>query len=316
MAHQPKISVILPVYNGERYLCEALESVFAQTEPDFELIVGDDGSTDRTKEILKRFADDPRLKGFRFESNLGQYRHMKRILSKAQAPLIKFLSHDDALTPECLAEHVAFFETHPNALLAMCQATMVDENGATLGQWPTGGQPVVYDRIIGLQLFLYHGCVPGSFSTVCVRRAAFDQVGGFDESFQVAADYEMWVRLCTHGCLGDLQKPLVRERHHNERMSWSPGAGVVFVRENRRVRKMLLALLPEEVRSFAQRYVYMRQNVLDTHHFMTCLRHGRLREARQLMEVMGSDLLAGFPLWLLTVNNHLYRPKPVYVKGS
>jgi hypothetical protein len=50
--------------------------------------------------------------------------------------------------------------------------------------------------------------------------------------------------------------------------------------------------------------------------FMTCLRHGRLREARELMEIMGSDLLLGLPAWLLTVNNHLYRPKPVYAKGS
>ena len=76
---------------------------------------------------------------------------------------------------------------------------------------------------------------------------------------------------------------------------------------------MLLPLVPEEVRTHARRYVYLRQNVLDTHHFMTCLHHGRLKEAWELCGIMGADLLAGFPPWLLTVNNHLYRPKPLFV---
>jgi glycosyltransferase involved in cell wall biosynthesis len=286
--------------------------VFAQTEADFELIVGDDGSTDRTKEILKRFTD-PRMKVFRAEKNLGQFGNLNRLLPLARSALVKFLCHDDTLTSECLAEHVAFFATHRDALLSMCQATMVDESGAVLGQWPTGGQPVVYSRIIGLQLFLYHGCVPGNLSTVCVRRTAFEQAGGFDESYRVAGDYDMWVRLSLWGCLGDLQKPLVCERHHSQRLSWSSGAGVSVIRENRRIRRMLLPLVPEEVRTYARRYVYLRQNVLDTHHFMTCLHQGRLKEAWELCGIMGTDLLAGFPPWLLTVNNHLYRPKPLFV---
>jgi hypothetical protein len=190
---------------------------------------------------------------------------------------------------------------------------MVDERGVILGQWPTGGEPVVYERIIGLHLFLYHGCIPGNLSSVCARRIAFEQSGGFDESFRLAGDFDMWVRVCMRGCIGDLQKLLFWEREHGQRETHSHKAGVTFIRENRRVRRTLLSLVPEQVRSYAKRYVYLRQNVLDTHHFMTCLRHGRLREARELMEIMGSDLLLGLPAWLLTVNNHLYRPKPFYV---
>jgi glycosyltransferase involved in cell wall biosynthesis len=311
----PKISVILPVYNGERFLREALESVFAQTETSFELIVGDDGSTDRTPDILAEFAD-PRMRVLLFEANLGLFHNLNRILREARGPLIHFLCQDDVLTAECLAEDVRFFAAHPDATMSMCQATMVDEKGGVLGQWPTGGEPVVYERIIGLQLFLYHGCVPGNLSTVCVRRSAFDHVGGFDESFMVAGDYEMWVRLCSLGRLANLQKPLVKERHHSRRLSWSPGSGVRFVRENRRVRSILMPLLPRQMRPYAKRYVYLRQNVLDTHHFMTCLRHGRLREARELMEIMGADLFVGVPTWLLTVNNHFYRPKPLYVEKA
>jgi len=88
---QPKISVILPVYNGERFLREALESVFAQTETNFELIVGDDCSTDRTPDILAEFAD-PRMKVVRAGKNRGQFGNLNWLIPQARSALIKFLS--------------------------------------------------------------------------------------------------------------------------------------------------------------------------------------------------------------------------------
>jgi glycosyltransferase involved in cell wall biosynthesis len=96
MGDQPKISVILPVYNGENYLRDALESVFAQTETNFELIVGDDGSTDRTPDILAEFGD-PRMRVFRAEKNRGQFGNPNWLLPQARSALIKFVCHDDIL---------------------------------------------------------------------------------------------------------------------------------------------------------------------------------------------------------------------------
>jgi glycosyltransferase involved in cell wall biosynthesis len=306
----------LPVYNGERHLSAAIDSVLAQTEGHFELLIGNDGSTDGTRAILDRYEqyNDLRVRIVHAEKNRGQFGNLNWLLGQVRTPLVKFLCHDDILAPECVAEHLRFFENHPEAMMSMCQAEMFDDEGHILGRWPSGGQPVVYERATALQLFLYHGCAPGNLSAVCVKREAFELVGGFDETFEIAADYEMWVRICAHpkGSIGDLQKCVFRERHHGGRVSFAGGAGVSFVRENRRIRQILLPLLPASVRAHAKRYVYLRPNVLDTHHFFACLRHGRLQEALELIRIMGSDLMVGVPLWLLTVNNHLYRPQPVF----
>ncbi len=313
MPDAPKITVLLPVYNGEQHIAAAIESALAQTEPDFELLIGNDGSKDRTREVIARYSD-PRIRAVHAERNRGQFGNLNWLLRQVRTPLIKFLCHDDVLMPRCLAAHVEFFDQHPDAAMSMCQAEMFDDTGAILGRWPTGGDPLVYDRTTALQLFLYHGCAPGNLTAVCVRRDAILDAGGFDETFTIAADYEMWVRLCSRGGgLGDLQQCLIRERHHGGRVSFAAGAGVAFVRENRRIREMLFPLVPKAIRSHATRYVYLRPNVLDTHHFMSCVRHGRFREALDLGRIMGSDLLVGLPLWLLTVNNHVYRPKPVFV---
>lgn len=309
-----KISVLLPVYNGERYLREAVESVLAQTEPGFELLVGDDQSKDLSHKILAEFSDS-RMKVFLFDQNAGLFGNLNRLLRQARGALIHFLCQDDILVPSCLTHDIAFFEAHPDVVMSICQATVIDEQGSVLGQWKTGGDPILYDPIAAHQLLLYYGCVAGNLSTVCVRRACIDSEGGFDESFRLAGDYDMWVRLCSRGSLADVQKPLVRMREHGDRLSSSRGAGATFVRETRLIRRNLLPLLPERRRSYARRYVYLRQNVLDTHHFMTCLRFGNLREAWELFDIMGADLLAGLPLWLLTVNNHLYRPKPVFIRS-
>jgi glycosyltransferase involved in cell wall biosynthesis len=313
MTESPNITVLLPVYNGERHVSAAIDSVLAQSECNFELLIGNDGSTDGTRKILAKY-NDPRMRVLHAETNRGQFGNLNWLLGHIRTPLIKFLCHDDTMDPDCVAEHVKFFADHPDALMSMCQAEMFDEGGNVLGRWPSDGRPIVYSRTSALQLFLYHGCAPGNLSAVCVKRDAFALVGGFDETFEIAADYEMWVRICSHaeGSLGDLQKCLFRERHHSGRVSFAGGAGVSFVRENRRIRQMLLPLLPASVRSYAGWYVYLRPNVLDTHHFVACLRHGRFREARELGRIMGSDLLLGVPLWLLTANNHLYRPQPIY----
>lgn len=290
-----------------------MESVLSQSGPQFELIVGDDASNDGSQEILHTIKD-PRVRLFMYDRNAGLFGNLNRLLNQARGELVRFLCQDDSLEPGCLAEEAAFFARTPAAVMSICQATVVDDEGKALGVWQTGGEPVLYEQAIGLELFLYHGCVAGNLSTVCARRDYLLGLGGFNETFRVSGDYEMWVRLCGKGRLADLQKPLVRLTDHSERLSRSRGAGVQFVRENREIRRRLLPQLPEKLRPYARRYVYLRQNVLDAQELVTCLRLGRIKEARELAGILGPrDLLFGLSLWLLTLNNHLYRPKPVYV---
>jgi glycosyltransferase involved in cell wall biosynthesis len=310
-AAAPRISVVLPVYNGEAWLGAAVQSVLEQTLEDFELIIGDDASSDRSVDILRGFSDS-RLRVHRYEQNVGLFRMLNRLISKATGPVVHFFCQDDVMEPACLLEEASFFETHPDVVFSICQATMIDATDDVVGHWPLSSEaPIIYDTSTTLQLLLFHGCIAGNLSTVCVRRRCFEDAGGFNEQYRLAGDYEMWVRLSQRGPLADLQKRLVRERLHRRRLSFSQPARVGFVRECRTIRDRLVALQADEARSYAARYTYWRQNVLDTHSLMRCLMEGRFAESRELARVMGArDLAAGITAWLITANNHLYRPKP------
>ena len=311
MSRAPSITILLPVYNGAKHIAAAIESALAQSDQDFELLVGNDGSTDETRDIVLRFTD-PRIRFIDSTMNRGQFGNLNHLLGHVRTDLIKFLCHDDILMPECVAAHRHFFAIHENAVVSMCQAEMFNESGV-LGYWPIVSTPFVYESRQALQLFLYHGCAPGNLTAVCVRREALSRIDGFDVSYSIAGDYDAWVRACeAGGGLGDLQQCLIRERHHDGRVSFASGAGVCFVRENRRIRARLLPLMPLSIRRNAARFVYLRPNVLDTNQFLSYLRHGHPKHALELLRVMGSDLPLGLLLWLLTLNNRLYRPKPRY----
>jgi hypothetical protein len=125
----------------------------------------------------------------------------------------------------------------------------------------------------------------------------------------------MWVRICAQAPMANVERPLIEVNDHPNRLSRSHRAGVIFVDENRRIRKRLLNLFPAQLRPYARRYVLIRHNVLDTHELITSLVHRRFRDARDLIRVLGvRDLLAGIIAWLLTVDNRLYCPKPDFTR--
>jgi glycosyltransferase involved in cell wall biosynthesis len=309
----PRISVILPVYNGQAWLEPCIRSVLSQTLSDFELLVGDDLSTDRSCEIVRGFNRDLRVHTFLFEQNAGLFCNLNKLLVKAQAPIVRFLCQDDILEASCLAHEVEYFESNPDVIMSVCRAHVIDDQNRVIGDWGPDEHPNVMKPQQCLQMLLYYGCFPGNLSTVAARRHCIEQSGGFDESFRVAGDYEMWVRLCQLGNVADLRKKLVRVRDHPGRLSKSAYAGVQFVDENRRITENILRLLPEGTRRRAVSYRYWRQNVLDAHHFVRNLIAGRFSDCLGLMKIIGfRDLAIGILLWLLTVNNHLYRPRPVF----
>src|SRR5262249_46275201 len=122
----PKVSVVMPVYNGERFLRESLESVFAQTFQDFEMLCVDDGSTDRSASILQQYG--PRIRVVRQE-NAGQSAARNAGVALAQGRYIAFLDQDDLWYPSKLMSQVAAIEANPHAVLVHCDFDRIDENG-------------------------------------------------------------------------------------------------------------------------------------------------------------------------------------------
>lgn len=128
--NNPHVSIGLPVYNGENYLQEALDSLLEQTYTDFEIIISDNASTDRTAEICESFAvRDPRIRYFRNKENLGAGRNYNRVFELARGDYFKWAAHDDLCSPEFLEQCVAVLDRDPSVILCYPRSKGIDGDG-------------------------------------------------------------------------------------------------------------------------------------------------------------------------------------------
>ena len=138
--HSPRLSIGMPVYNGDRYLAETLDCFLAQTFQDFEIIVCDNASTDHTAEICRYFAGrDPRIRYHRNEKNLGAIPNFNRVFEFSRLPLFKWAAHDDLYHPRYLEACVRILDEDPDVILAHSKTGFVDDRG----------QPFTVDRATG-----------------------------------------------------------------------------------------------------------------------------------------------------------------------
>lgn len=309
----PQVSVIVPVYNGERYLEACISSVLGQSMAEFELLILDDCSSDASVQVIQSFVDS-RIQTSYQKENVGLFANLNHGIRKARAPLVYFLGQDDLLEAGCLESQVEFFSVHPDAGMAFCKHITIDSGGMELERGILGDLPELIESRLALQLFCYLGCLPGNISTVCVRRTCFREVGLFKEGFRVAGDYEMWLRICQRWPLGVLHKHLVRLRCHDNQLSRAPGSETAYILESRMIQATLRGMLPHEIQAYAKFYFMLRQNVHHSHLAIRRALEGRLREVAEIVSVMGPrDLGVGVLFWLVTANNHLFQPCPRYV---
>jgi glycosyltransferase involved in cell wall biosynthesis len=304
-----QISVVVPVCNGESYLDECLSSVLSQNLADFELLIGDDCSSDRSTDIVQSFKDG-RVRIFKRNSNIGLFQNLNLMIKQTTSPLLRFLCQDDSLRQDCLAEEVDFLNSNREIAMSFCKTTKVNEKGEVIGQCELGDLPETINSELATRLLFYLGCIPGNLSTVCVRRDVFDQVGLFDESFGVAADYEMWCRVCEAGALGVIHKRLIRLRQHGSQLSRTDHSGVEAIKANRAIRSRLLHQMAESEQSRARRYERLRQTVLEVHYSLRCIQKGRFRYFLEAFKSIGlREFVIGLCCWFATGNNHFFRPR-------
>jgi glycosyltransferase involved in cell wall biosynthesis len=195
----------MAVHDGMPWVLDAMQSVLGQTARDLELIVVDDGSTDETPRVLRALGlDEPRLRAER-QVHAGLTRALNRALALARAPLVARLDADDVAQPERLACQRAFLEAHPEVGLLGTAAREVDSGGLELRVIrPPEGDAALRRSLIRRNPFVH--------SSMMVRRALVEQVGGYDTSFPVAQDYDLWLRLSAVTRMASLPEPLVIRR--------------------------------------------------------------------------------------------------------
>jgi glycosyltransferase involved in cell wall biosynthesis len=186
----PRISVLTSVYNGEKYINECVDSILNQTFSDFEYIILNDGSTDQTKDILDKYTDS-RLRIFHQE-NLGIPKSLNKGVSLCYADLIAHLDGDDYAHPHWLEKQFEFMTQNKNA--TFCSARFQE---LFQGNFFPQSFPFVENDHEIRKSMCFMNCVPHSFATI--RKKAFLKVGGYDQKFIVAHDYDLWIRLLEQG---------------------------------------------------------------------------------------------------------------------
>ena len=211
----PTISVVMPVYNGARYLREAIASIRWQTFTDWEMVCVDDGSTDETFQILNEFAaTDSRIRVIRQE-NQGVVAARNQCLQHARADWIACLDCDDIALPHRLATQLKAVADRPE-LVAL---------GSNMLNVDPAGMPIQRSRYALTHEAIEHGLLTGQGGTlgqpsVLMKRSAVEQVGRYRKQFEWIEDTDLWLRLAQIGKLANHSEVLTLYRQHDQSTCW------------------------------------------------------------------------------------------------
>lgn len=211
----PKISVIMPAYNAEKYIAEAIDSILGQTFGDFEFIILNDCSKDRTEEIILSYSDS-RIVYLKNEKNMGVAATLNRGLSVARGEYIARMDADDISLPERFEKQVAYMEANPETMVLGCALERFGQDIKTqVRSFSTDSKQMRIDLLFACGL---------AHPSVMMRRAVIMELGGYDMSFEGMEDYELWCRVLNKHEITTLPDVLLRYRVHSAQVTKNPSA--------------------------------------------------------------------------------------------
>ena len=209
----PKVSLLVPVYNGEKFLAECLDSVFAQNFQDMEILIADDDSTDGSATLIQRYAsEDRRIRWWKNKSNVGLAANFNCCLREAKGEYIKYVLQDDKLlSPAAIGRMVEMLNDHPAASLVGSATQILDEHSqVTKVRDPF--KPGILDGRQTILRCLEQGNLIGEPSIVMFRRA--QAARGFETHLPQLLDLDMWFHLLEQGQFAYIAEPLCAFRIH------------------------------------------------------------------------------------------------------
>lgn len=206
---KPKISIIMPVYNLEKYITEAMDSVLNQSFKYFELIIADDGSKDKTREILDKYAKkDKRIVFIKRDTNLGITKNLNDMISIAKSDLIARMDGDDISYPQRLEIEYEYMIKNKKCILAGTWAEMIDKDGKVI-------HPVKYpaqDWFLRARMLKSDQFIHGS---VIFRKEYALKAGGYPPEYKICEDYGLWSRMMKLGRIANIPQILYQWRLHD-----------------------------------------------------------------------------------------------------
>ena len=207
-----KVTTVIPAYNVEHYIREAIESVLFQTYKDIELIVVDDGSTDRTTEIVKNFGS--KIEYVRHAENKGLSVARNTGIRQAKGKYLAFLDADDIWIPTKIEEQVKLLEGNEDLALVYSNCHKIDRSGAHMG--------MLLDSVKLHRGFVLKDLLLSSFittSSVVIKKQVLDEIGVFDEHFFVSQDFDLYLRIAECHKIDFVDAPLLKYRVHSDTLS-------------------------------------------------------------------------------------------------
>jgi glycosyltransferase involved in cell wall biosynthesis len=212
--NNPLVSVIIPVYNGERYLSYTLESVIAQTEKNWEIISVNDGSTDHSQTILEEYAmnypDHIRVIPV---NNGGVSRARNTGVSEARGTYIAFLDQDDLWMPQKLQLQVEQFRSDKNLGISYTNESIIDHTGSVVRE-----KVLIFNEKLNrgfvFEYLVFENFIP--ISSVMLKRDLFIAIGGFDPRYSLAEDYDFLLKAVKKASVDYIDAPLLLYREHKE----------------------------------------------------------------------------------------------------
>jgi glycosyltransferase involved in cell wall biosynthesis len=234
---EPLISIVLPTYNGSRYLREAIDSCVAQTYQNWELIVVDDCSTDATPGIVAEYVGrDPRIKSIRHETNKKLPQALNTGHAAARGEYLTWTSDDNRFLPAAIEEMTRFLQQNPTVGIVYTDCVLIDDSGKYMNEFPAlPPSRLAYMDALGA-CFLY-------------RRLVYETLGGYDTDLFLAEDYEYWLRAYRQFELAPLHKTLYEYRWHDQSLTKSANRLAIRTSAERALRRHLPHLshsLPED----------------------------------------------------------------------
>jgi glycosyltransferase involved in cell wall biosynthesis len=206
-----KVSVIIPAYNGDRYIKDAIASIFSQNYNDYEIIVVDDGSTDNTCSLIKSYGDKI---NYHHQDNQGVAAARNRGLELAKGKYIAFLDQDDFFLPDKLASQVALLESKPSLSIVNSGWQIVDQEGRLLASVQPWQKLPILD-LAGLIIWK-----PVFLGAMLFRRSCLEGSSGFDSTWEQTPDVDLVMHLASLGCQADwVKQTTVAYRQHQNNAS-------------------------------------------------------------------------------------------------
>lgn len=211
------VDVVMPVYNGEEFVYEAVTSILRQTFTDLRVLCIDDGSTDGTSEILHKLAQtDSRLQVVR-QDNKGLVGALNAGLALCTAPLVARMDADDIAMPERFAKQVEYLNDHSDVVAVGTAILEMDSDSDPLAiEQFAPDHTQIDERMLRLKTGMAH-------PSVMMRREAVQALGGYRVDFEWVEDIDLWLRMAEHGRLANLPDVLLCYRQHTSSGTWSVG---------------------------------------------------------------------------------------------